>query len=140
MFLFIIQTEILIFTQHMCENEQFFSHPDKFLPERFLRSNSPLTSTIRNTHPSATLPFGFGPRSCIGQRFAELEIQIITAKVCSLIENQFWDTISLMGFGSHNVFANISDFLNSKYISVMMKITAFQLLKKYRIQGYFRPV
>lgn len=73
-------TEILIFTQHMCENEQFFSHPDAFLPERFLRSNNPLSSTIRNTHPSATLPFGFGPRSCIGQRFAELEIQLITAK------------------------------------------------------------
>lgn len=73
-------TEILIFTQHMCENEQFFTNPGEFLPERFLRSNNPLTSTIRNSHPSATLPFGFGPRSCIGQRFAELEIQIITAK------------------------------------------------------------
>jgi len=54
-----------------------FDEPDKFIPERWLRGN-PLYNTA---DPFAFLPFGRGPRSCIGQRFAKLEVVVMAAKV-----------------------------------------------------------
>lgn len=48
-------------------DEQYYTKPDEFLPERWLTKNE-------KPHPFSFLPFGFGTRSCIGRRFAELEI------------------------------------------------------------------
>lgn len=32
-------------------------------------------------HPFASLPYGYGARMCLGRRFADLEMQILMAKV-----------------------------------------------------------
>ena len=48
----------------------FWDRPDEFDPSRF---ESPA--------PAAYIPFGAGPRSCIGSEFAMLEAQLITAMV-----------------------------------------------------------
>lgn len=55
---------------------QFVSDPEEFKPERWLESDGRL-------HPFASLPYGFGARICLGRRFADLEIQILLAKVRS---------------------------------------------------------
>lgn len=55
-------------------DKQYFSQPDKFLPERWL-------SKDEKTHPFAFLPFGFGTRSCIGRRLAELEIICLLSEI-----------------------------------------------------------
>lgn len=73
-------TELVLCFQQMCEDPRFFKNPEMFLPERFMRDDSSLTEEYKNTNPFATLPFGFGPRSCVGQRFAETEIHVLTAK------------------------------------------------------------
>ncbi|KAI4462852.1 cytochrome p450 [Holotrichia oblita] len=44
---------------------EYFSNPDKFIPERFSEENLP------NTY----LPFGLGPRNCIGDRFGKASSQ-----------------------------------------------------------------
>lgn len=54
---------------------RFFADPEIFLPERWLRSEQ------TNIHGFAQLPFGFGPRDCIGKRFAEIEVYICVAKM-----------------------------------------------------------
>ena len=58
--------------------DTYFSQPDKFMPERWLRC--PGSAKV---DPYANLPFGHGPRSCIGQRFARLELQIL---LCRLVQ------------------------------------------------------
>ncbi|XP_061175749.1 sterol 26-hydroxylase, mitochondrial-like [Saccostrea echinata] len=64
----------------MGKDPRFFKSPEVFLPERFVRGDGSLSDEYKNTHPYATLPFGFGLRSCVGQRFAETEMLVITAK------------------------------------------------------------
>ncbi|XP_031624489.1 probable cytochrome P450 9f2 [Contarinia nasturtii] len=50
---------------------KYFPNPEKFDPERFSDENK--NSIISGTY----LPFGIGPRNCIGSRFALMEIKAI---------------------------------------------------------------
>lgn len=54
-----------------------FKDAESFKPERWLRSEI----ERRDIHPFASMPFGFGQRSCIGRRFAEQETFLATIKV-----------------------------------------------------------
>ncbi|XP_077980639.1 1,25-dihydroxyvitamin D(3) 24-hydroxylase, mitochondrial-like [Glandiceps talaboti] len=56
-------------------SEDYFDCPDEFLPERWLREEGQHFDGFR------ILPFGFGPRGCIGKRLAELEIHIALATI-----------------------------------------------------------
>ncbi|CAL1528758.1 unnamed protein product [Lymnaea stagnalis] len=49
---------------------EFFSDPDTFQPERFLDENA------REINQLAFIPFGFGPRQCIGLRLGVLELKV----------------------------------------------------------------
>ncbi|XP_048752205.2 probable cytochrome P450 12b2, mitochondrial isoform X2 [Ostrea edulis] len=74
-------TGVMISLRNMSKSAKFYKDPDQFIPERFLRGDNSVDVETRHTEPFAYLPFGFGPRSCIGQRFAESEIYIITTKL-----------------------------------------------------------
>lgn len=54
-----------------------FPEPNSFRPARWL-------GTGAAPHPFASLPFGFGKRSCMGRRLAELELQLALAQVSDL--------------------------------------------------------
>lgn len=56
-------------------SEKYFPQPEKFLPERFLPENKD------QIVPSTYLPFGEGPRNCIGSQFALLECRVALAKI-----------------------------------------------------------
>ena len=45
-----------------------FANPDSFVPERWLKEPPPPYS---DDNFEASMPFGLGPRSCIGQRCVE---------------------------------------------------------------------
>nr|ACE75341.1 cytochrome P450 [Glyptapanteles indiensis] len=51
-------------------DDQYFPNPDKFNPERF-------TDEKDSFNHSAFMPFGIGPRMCIGNRFALLEMKVM---------------------------------------------------------------
>lgn len=64
-------TMILIYGLH--RDPKYFPNPDKFDPERFSEENKD------NIVPYTYLPFGHGPRKCIGNRFALMETKILIA-------------------------------------------------------------
>ncbi|XP_023950154.1 cytochrome P450 302a1, mitochondrial [Bicyclus anynana] len=59
----------VIVTQNMVSSRlpQFLKDPLRFKPERWIRDSE----DYENIHPFLSLPFGFGPRSCIARRLAE---------------------------------------------------------------------
>ena len=70
---------VLSHNSTLCLHPEYFPEPNKFLPERWLRNKS--GDLVNDIHPFSLLPFGHGPRMCIGRRFAEQEIYLGLIKV-----------------------------------------------------------
>lgn len=63
-------------------NENQFPDPKKYKPERWLNAEEAEGCPLaKNANPFAHMPFGFGPRSCVGKRFADLEIETFVMKL-----------------------------------------------------------
>lgn len=60
-------------------NEQYFNNPNEFKPDRWNRLNTNKYNGI--IEPFATLPYGFGVRSCIGQKMAHTQMCLTIAEV-----------------------------------------------------------
>lgn len=56
---------------------RFWANPEGFDPERFM------AEADKDYHPMAYMPFGGGPRKCIGMGFAMMEMQIVLAMLLS---------------------------------------------------------
>lgn len=58
----------------------YWENPEQFKPERFLNFD------LKGDNRFVFMPFGAGPRICIGNNFAMLEMQIINAMLSSRVE------------------------------------------------------
>lgn len=58
-------------------NPNYFANPEVFNPERFSDENR------KDIDPAHYVPFGIGPRSCIGNRFAMMEVKVIIHNMLS---------------------------------------------------------
>jgi cytochrome P450 len=70
-------TQVWISPWVIHRHRKFWEHPTAFVPDRFAGRPSPWTSE------SAFLPFGAGPRICIGATLAIVEAQIMLATLLS---------------------------------------------------------
>ncbi|XP_076275225.1 cytochrome P450 9e2-like isoform X2 [Rhynchophorus ferrugineus] len=59
---------------------KYFADPEKFIPERFSDDNK----TLINKY--TYMPFGIGPRACIGSRFALLEMKTLLIQLVNKFE------------------------------------------------------
>lgn len=57
-----------------------FSRSQEYIPERWLRGNTEFP-LAKDAHPFSYMPFGFGARTCVGRRFAEMELETLLMTV-----------------------------------------------------------
>ncbi|XP_062140970.1 cytochrome P450 4ae1 [Drosophila sulfurigaster albostrigata] len=73
-------TNVILLLWQLLRDEKFYEDPERFWPERHLATNK------TNEGFSSYIPFSAGPRNCIGQRFALLELKTIVIKVLRQFE------------------------------------------------------
>ncbi|XP_021344590.1 cytochrome P450 3A6-like, partial [Mizuhopecten yessoensis] len=68
-------TDMFVSFYATSRSEQNVRNPTEFLPERFHSDSSESFSKYAST------PFSAGPHTCIGRKFAEIEMKIMIAKI-----------------------------------------------------------
>ncbi|XP_066904792.1 cytochrome P450 4C1 isoform X2 [Halyomorpha halys] len=64
---------ILVFTYCVHRSKKHWENPEEFIPERFAPGIE--------RHPFSFIPFSAGPRNCIGQKFAIMELKTVLSTV-----------------------------------------------------------
>ncbi|XP_065358585.1 probable cytochrome P450 12c1, mitochondrial [Calliphora vicina] len=109
-------TNVLLASNLLLQDEDYFPKPKEYIPERWLREENGENDkiSVKNMHPFTFLPFGFGPRSCVGKRIVDLEMEITMANLVRNFEIEF-------NYPSENAFK--SYFVNSPVVPLKFKFT-----------------
>lgn len=75
-------TMVLVSFYNIQRHPEFWANPDRFDPERFASNDS------QPRHRCAYLPFGVGPRVCLGSHFAMMEAQFLLAQMAQRFDVQ----------------------------------------------------
>lgn len=67
-------------------NEKYYPNPEKFDPDRFSKSE------MEKRHCCAYIPFSAGPKNCVGQKFAIVELKTTAAYLLRNFEFETLDT------------------------------------------------
>ncbi|XP_061400654.1 probable cytochrome P450 12c1, mitochondrial [Musca vetustissima] len=105
-------THVFLTSNMLLKDECYFSQPDEFIPERWLRSQE--SDKLKATNPFIFLPFGFGPRSCVGKRIVDLQLEITLANIVRNFKMEFQ-------YSTENAFQNF--FMNACVIPLKFKFT-----------------
>ncbi|XP_021108186.1 cytochrome P450 3A14 [Heterocephalus glaber] len=68
-------TVVMVPTFALQKDSKYWPEPDEFHPERFSKKNK------ENVDPYIYMPFGNGPRNCIGMRFALMNMKLALIRV-----------------------------------------------------------
>ncbi|XP_017091373.2 probable cytochrome P450 12a4, mitochondrial [Drosophila bipectinata] len=76
-------------------SDEYFPQASEFLPERWLRSSAMDSESkcpandLKSKNPFVFLPFGFGPRMCVGRRIVDMELELGTARLIRNFQIEF---------------------------------------------------
>nr|XP_037287037.1 cytochrome P450 3A6-like isoform X1 [Rhipicephalus microplus] len=68
-------TSVMVPTFQLHHDPKYWENPEKFIPERFSPENKD------RINPTVYQPFGLGPRICLGQRLAQVELASTTTHI-----------------------------------------------------------
>ncbi|ODM88484.1 Cytochrome P450, mitochondrial [Orchesella cincta] len=88
---------VITMNQVTCRLDEYVDQANEFIPERY-DSNS----GFRKIRPFTTLPFGHGPRACIGRRIAESSMYLFLFRLMRSYEIE-WVGSKPLGFVSHSL-------------------------------------
>ncbi|XP_077011275.1 sterol 26-hydroxylase, mitochondrial isoform X2 [Tamandua tetradactyla] len=83
-FLFPKNTQFVLCHYVVSRDPHTFPEPESFQPHRWLRKTQ--SGTLGIHHPFGSVPFGYGVRACLGRRIAELEMQLLLARLVQRYE------------------------------------------------------
>ncbi|XP_017020158.1 probable cytochrome P450 12a4, mitochondrial [Drosophila kikkawai] len=115
-------TYISIVPLHPLTDDEYFPQASEFLPERWLRtpkddqSKCP-ANELKSKNPFVFLPFGFGPRMCVGKRIVEMELELGIARIIRNFKVEF-------NYPTENAFK--SALINLPNIPLKFKFTDLQ--------------
>lgn len=102
-------TPLIISTFGIQRDPEFFPDPHIFDPDRFNEEN------IHKIQPFSYLPFGAGPRVCIGQRFGKLTSRLGLFLLMQKFNFSFYEeTVSELKFSPKQFVLTLVDDLNLK--------------------------
>ncbi|MFL5814661.1 MAG: cytochrome P450 [Bdellovibrionia bacterium] len=70
-------SQVFLSVRHIQRHPEYFDKPDEFVADRFIQEIK---------HPFSFIPFGGGPRVCIGAALAKLEATLVLQKLCERYE------------------------------------------------------
>lgn len=70
------RTQLQLNNNMLLRLDEYFAEPESYIPERWTRGE-----LMEKVHPYLLLPFGYGPRTCAGRRFAEQEMYVFLVKL-----------------------------------------------------------
>lgn len=76
--------DIVMNMQSIYSDSNSFEHPEKFVPERWLRQPAAADvcpQSMKQSHKFSFLPFGYGVRFCAGKRIAEMELEVFVSRL-----------------------------------------------------------
>ena len=88
---------VLVPIRDVHRDPKVYTDPDKFNPDRFSKENK------ANRDPMSFMPFGWGPRLCIGMRLAYLELKIGLVQIIRRVSLELNDTTVPREGGEANV-------------------------------------
>jgi len=75
-------THIAVCIYGMHRDPANWHEPESFIPERFLMNNAEISSRGKKAdNMDAYMPFGDGPRGCIGQKYAWQEVMVVLIRL-----------------------------------------------------------
>ncbi|XP_023578800.1 sterol 26-hydroxylase, mitochondrial [Octodon degus] len=78
-YLFPKNTQFVLCHYAASRDPSTFPDPESFQPHRWLRKSK--VDAPKAQHPFGSVPFGYGVRGCLGRRVAELEMQLLLARL-----------------------------------------------------------